>query len=307
MRNFFAKIVLFGGIIWFLAMVADFGLSYAYLHSKSERSLSWNDWLDNSLYYDVIICGSSRATCSFNVEILDSILNVDSYNLGMVGCAMNQQIIKYNRYCQLHGHPKFLIWNIDYWTMEINHYDNFQVFPFFWFDREIVKMYNQYEHYAFLNKWCPLYRYVGYSQFINYSLQGNDRLYKGYAKRNYYWDGDDIAHNVDSVLCVQNSTMILCFRQLLKEEIKLGVQPILVYAPMYYTISECSPDKEVMHMMYKSLVEEFNIPVLDYSEIEMCYDTTYFYNKMHVNYKGADIFTKKLAYDLRKMYFLNQE
>ena len=53
-----------------------------------------------------------------------------------------------------------------------------------------------------------------------------------------------------------------------------------------------------MMTMFQNIADRNNIPFLDYSNDPICYDTSYFYNAMHLNARGADIFTAKLAHDL---------
>ena len=46
------------------------------------------------------------------------------------------------------------------------------------------------------------------------------------------------------------------------------------------------------------------IPILDYTHMSLCEDTSYFYNAMHLNKKGSDIFSDSLANDIKKMGIL---
>ena len=56
-----------------------------------------------------------------------------------------------------------------------------------------------------------------------------------------------------------------------------------------------------MYEMYDTIATRFNIPILDYNDIPLCYDTAYFYNGTHLNRTGAEIFTTKLAQDLESL------
>ena len=69
-------------------------------------------------------------------------------------------------------------------------------------------------------------------------------------------------------------------------------------------------DPSGMHNMFADLAADFDIPYLDYTYYELSYDTTYFYNTMHLNTIGADLFSKKLAQDLDSLGYagvLSQE
>ena len=61
-----------------------------------------------------------------------------------------------------------------------------------------------------------------------------------------------------------------------------------------------------MYEMYDSIAKKRNIPILDYNYDKMCYDTTYFYNAMHLNYKGSVLFSTKLANDLDSLAIIKR-
>ncbi len=53
--------------------------------------------------------------------------------------------------------------------------------------------------------------------------------------------------------------------------------------------------------IYHSFSKKYDIPFLDYSDdTSLTYDTAYFYNAMHLNKKGAELFTLKLANDIKE-------
>ena len=49
----------------------------------------------------------------------------------------------------------------------------------------------------------------------------------------------------------------------------------------------------------KKISNENNILFIDYSRMPEIMDKQYFADKLHLNSKGADIFTKKLAEDIK--------
>ena len=63
-------------------------------------------------------------------------------------------------------------------------------------------------------------------------------------------------------------------------------------------------NEKKMYEMYDTIAQRFNIPILDYNDISMCYDTTYFYNGTHLNKLGAEVFTTKLAHDIDSLGLL---
>lgn len=53
-----------------------------------------------------------------------------------------------------------------------------------------------------------------------------------------------------------------------------------------------------MLALYKGIADRHNCPFLDYTNDPICYDTLNFYNAMHLNAHGANLFSAELAHDL---------
>ena len=101
-----------------------------------------------------------------------------------------------------------------------------------------------------------------------------------------------------------DSIMIVEFKKFLNELTIDGTKVIFVFAPIYHEVLEKCSEREVIYRMYDSIACEFHIPILDYSDIPMCYDTAYFYNATHLNKQGAELFTTKLAHDIDSLGLL---
>ena len=75
-------------------------------------------------------------------------------------------------------------------------------------------------------------------------------------------------------------------------------------APVYHEVRTKMINEHQMYKMYDTIAVRFNIPILDYNDIPLCYDTTYFYNGTHLNRIGAESFTIQLAHDIDSIGFL---
>jgi hypothetical protein len=242
--------------------------------------------------------------------ILDSILDINSFNLGIDGSAINRQIIKYNKYCQLHGCPDYLIQNIDLGTMAITSgYEREQFFSYFFYDRDLLRDYDSYEHFSFAEKYIPGYRYIGYEEVLLEALFHDNTghyfeyLTKGYLGSEDKWDGSALA-KLDSIVCSCDTAAMHLFVDFLSKITTEGTKVIFVYAPVYHVAREKMVNEQQMFDMYDSIATMFNIPILDYNDIPMCYDTAYFYNAIHLNKRGAELFTTQLAHDIDSIGFL---
>lgn len=296
MKKFLIHSVVFAAILWVFAIIADIYVSNNLRHSKEHKYAAWNGIYNDTTYYDLVINGSSRAWVQYDPHILDSILHLNTYNLGIDGSAINRQIIKYHKYCELHGQPKYLLQNIDIFTMARTFgYEREQFFPYFFYDKDLLHKADKYEHFTLLEKYIPYYRYIGID------LHDWDAgLYKGYCGQDKAWDGSMFSQ-MDTVQVSSDSSMLRLFDDFLTEQAHLGTRVILVYSPIYHIVIDKCPDTGKMYTMYDSLAIKHHLSILNYIEMPLCYDTAYFYNATHLNRQGAEIFTTRLAQDLDSM------
>ena len=59
-----------------------------------------------------------------------------------------------------------------------------------------------------------------------------------------------------------------------------------------------------MWKTFQQIADQYNIPILNYQYDSLSYDTNYFYNRLHLNRKGAEKFSRQLANDLKKNGYL---
>ena len=98
MKRFFKLLGVFGVILLLLSVAADYVISSGLRKSNNHLYSVWNDIYDSSIKPDVLIMGSSEAMYGFNTYIIDSLLNCNSYNIGVDGHALEFQLLKYNTY-----------------------------------------------------------------------------------------------------------------------------------------------------------------------------------------------------------------
>lgn len=310
MKKFLYKICIFTILLFVFAFGLDLLLSWRLRTNQNRIYAAWNQIYNDTTNYDLVISGNSRAWVQYNPFILDSILNINCFNLGIDGSAINRQIIKYNKYCELHSSPRYLIQNIDLFTMEPSFgYEREQFFPYFFYDRELINAFDKYEQFTFAEKYLPCYRYLGYDEvplealFRDNKKHYIERLTKGYYGREYVWDASEL-NKMDSITISIDSIAVDLFIEFLEVETSKGVQILLVYSPVYSGVVDKMTNQEEMQQMYSHIAEQFSIPILDYTTMAICNDTNYFYNGTHLNKKGAELFTTQLAHDIDSLGLL---
>jgi hypothetical protein len=90
-KKFLIHIALFTtiiiGVLTALGVVITAGLRKTRIENFSE----WNDIFDSKINADLIVTGSSRAWSNVSPKIIDSTLNLNSYNLGLDGAHFDIQ------------------------------------------------------------------------------------------------------------------------------------------------------------------------------------------------------------------------
>jgi hypothetical protein len=88
------------------------------------------------------------------------------------------------------------------------------------------------------------------------------------------------------------------FEQFIQECRELEIELLMVYTPEHVLGQEYIANREEIFEIFNRLSQENKIPFFDYSNHEICKDTSYFYNASHLNLEGTEIFNAQLADDL---------
>lgn len=259
--------------------------------------------MHGSIDADIVIMGNSRALTQVNPHILDSILEVDSYNLGIDGSSINRQIRKYHLFREYNKKPKLIIQNIDHISMIYYvGYEREQFYPYFW-NKSMRREFVATEPFSIWDKYMPLYRY--YHNLHKHDMVGlitstNHRMSKGYMEKDLLWDGAKF-RKVKSTQFTNHEQTEKMFDEYLAQAKAEGIKVVFMYSPVYIGLTRKVLNPQEMHDKYQEYADKYDIPILDYTYMDICYDTTYFYNAMHVNKKGAEIFSDTLAKDIKRL------
>ena len=115
MKRFLKTIVVLSGILFVLNVVLDIGFSKSLGRSQNVIYLSWHAIIHDTIDADLLVMGSSRAWVQYNPHIMDSMLSINSYNLGLNGSHVKRQIVKYEVYRHYQRKkPSCLLVNFDF-------------------------------------------------------------------------------------------------------------------------------------------------------------------------------------------------
>ena len=306
MKRFLYSVLLFIVPAYILLSIGDYFFSARAQKSNLFHIENWYDLMRGRIDADIVIMGNSRAFVQVDPIILDSILGENTYNLAFDGSSINRQIKKYDIFRVYNRKPKLIIQNIDHITLNyVIGYEREQFFPYFW-NKQIRKEFYTSEPFSLWEKYMPIYRY--YRNLNTHDLKGlltstSRKLTKGYQSKDNQWDGTEF-RKINTVYYRENDKALKMFDDYLSKVKDEGIKVVFVHTPIYIGVTRKLDHPEKMHDVYKKYADKYNIPILDYRYMDICYDTTYFYNAMHLNGTGAAIFSDSLANDIEQLGIL---
>ncbi|MES2702886.1 MAG: hypothetical protein V4649_09620 [Bacteroidota bacterium] len=280
--------------------------------SKMQYYAVWNDIYNGATHADILITGPSRTWMQISPRILDSVLPLNSYNIGIDGWYFPMQYARFRVFMQHNPKPKYVIQNVDL-LLFLDRKDLFlseQFLPYLG-DTIIRNITNDYKgKYSFAEYWFPLFRYnnhinlikEGVRSYFQVGRQSTNKLYKGYAGIDQPWNNvyeEVIKHNPNGITRENDPKVVKLFEEYLEYCKQNGIQLIFVFQPILNEELALEKSAGAITGLIKKYAAEYNIPYLDYSNDAICYDRRYFIDHQHLNREGAELFSRKLAADLK--------
>ncbi len=310
MRRFVFTILLSAVAVLFFNAALDIAISLHLQRADDRRYEGWNDMINGDINADVLFMGSSRARVHFSPMIIDSIAGTNSYNMGVDGYPLYQQIVKYEVYDHYQQKkPSLIVITVGYFgTFGLRTgYEREQYFPHLMipFVRE---QYKRIEPFTFAELYIPLYRYITYKGLYGVLTETpgiyDVGLYKGYKPLDRGWDGTAFNLQKSWHFSYDEFTM-----QKLDEFIAArkseGIEILFCYPPIYTGLTRIVDNLDECYNTYQSLADKYDIRILDYTYSELSADTTYLYNATHLNKNGAELFSRRFAHDLDSLNILH--
>ncbi len=254
--------------------------------------------------FDVLFLGSSRVAMHYNTALFDSLTGCNSFNLSLSGATPRVSLAALKAYLQNSAAPKYILLetdlhnvNFDSDIMEFNNY-----FPFLTntnlleeFSRIDPRMKHFYYN-AFYSWPYTGYKNISTSLHSWLGIKGkiDDRFYKGYVK-NDYENGSclHIAKPYKGGFTAMNAKYleeIIAFCR--QKNIKL----ILVTSPIFAGGKVDLLNKEQIVTVVDDYAHKNRLHHWNLSSTPYCDQRDLFIDHFHMNYKGARLFTSKLAY-----------
>lgn len=271
----------------------------------------WKEIFAGEINSHILIHGSSRARVQYSTYIIDSVLNTDSYNMGIDGSPFDIQYLRFKTYLGKNSPPKIILQNVDLDLLDKN-LVVFQKYQFLPFLNNLDFKEILYKNGVISNSdySLPFLRYYGQPKAIQIGFleyfgikHFKSKSINGFLSVDKKWDGRNfekkkktgINHwKIDPEL----EKLFLCFLAECKSK---NIKVVLVYAPIYYELQKHTLNFTESELYYKNIAKKNGLHFFNYCNDTISFNKKYFYNATHLNSKGAEIFTKKLTKDIKSV------
>jgi hypothetical protein len=260
---------------------------------------------------DIAVFGSSVAWVHFDPSIIESLTGRSCLNFGLDGAVLQQyngllkEFMQYSK-----GRIIILAGTSNEFTNRESIYE-FEKF-YSWLDNE-----NIYESLSAIDfdltwrsRYVPMYSITTFDGDIyEKSLDGflgktytvKNEEHKGFSPKNRPWKSQ--VNKSDFVVEI-NRDVVQQYREVISTANKKNKKVILVLAPIYINGQRQIKNLDEVRKIYKKLAGEKNT-FLDFTKSQICNDRSYFYNNLHLNAIGADLFTQEFSKKLVELGISN--
>ena len=308
MKQFLIKLSITIAMLIAVAYGLDWLITNNLRHSNARMFHTYNAIYNDSLQCDALIMGSSRGQVQYSTRIIDSVTGLNSYNISVDGRCIDAEVTIYNFYRRHCPKPKVIIQNIDWGTLQMsNGYEREQYLPYLRNDNDLYKEIKEREDFSWADYYLPLWRYAGYHETIKEGLglpakmARPTNIDKGFIATDKAWDGA-VFRQIDTLGLAVNPEAVEIFDKYLAQCQAECIHVVMVYAPFYIGATrKMGPAADSMFALYQSFADRYDCQILNYTYDSICHDTLNFYNASHLNRQGAELFSTKLAHDLKEL------
>ncbi len=268
----------------------------------------------DSNYHDILFLGSSKMHTGVNPRIIDSICHTSSYNAGIEGSNLFESYYAFKGYLENHKAPEFVFLSLDLVSFGMKRrFFNFNIYLNYTKNKIINKMLNENGHPTFQYKLFPflilselddytkgnaIKGYAGLSE-----IPSGDFQYKGFLSNS----GRTIIKDTTSSIKPVNTLIIDSLAaDLLRDIISTcktkNIHLVFLYCPEFkFSFQKSYLNCNKVFHFIDSTATVNNITFLRHDSIPICNDPTLFANFGHLNRPGADVYSRILGEEIRKI------
>lgn len=319
MKKFIIKIIGLTIVLVLSALGLDIAVSKGLRKNETKLFSTMTKAYQGKINADLIVNGSSKAFVQVSPQILDSIIGIDSYNLGLDGSPFIPQKALFELYKLNNKKPKVIVQVVSNGTLrslDDGFLNPIKFAPYL--NIPVIKKHMILtSSFDYLDYNIPLFRFSGkpFETITGILSLFNVNLFKEIGNKGYYPNDKYWSENVNKktnisdnqVVDTENISEIKEFTSLDSTSCELfedflsqcklnNILVILVYPPIYSEASNTIKNIDY----YNEVAQEYNAYFLNYArDSSLVFNREYFYNSQHLNTNGARLFTTKLAEDVK--------
>jgi hypothetical protein len=260
--------------------------------------------------YEGIIIGTSHATHSIRPSILDK-SGIRFYNYSLNGSNPEFYFKWYTTFIKnVEIKPKFCLFSIDFFMfdqvlLKRRIEKDSEYFPKKLFFNQLINNKNLNKFDFIINRF-PVIKYRSQIKESLLLLKGNEMFNinnydRGYISCSIPFDKNLFKPELNFQI---DTTQVKYFKLLLKQMLDDNIKIILVMVPEY-GIKVNQYDQMKSMKIIDSIKDQFNLPIINYNtELRsiLNQNITYFADWGHMNHKGAKMFSRKLAKEIKDRF-----
>ncbi len=318
MKHFIVNLLIFLLPLIFFLFGIDSVITEGLKKTGWDEYKEWNEILSGSINADLIINGSSRSLAAISPAILDSTLNLTSYNLALNAHEFYMEYIRFLLYSEFNKSPKIIIQTLDLHSLKksrtLPNPDAFLPYLNYELIETASEFYNN--HFNYFDFYLPGYKYlykykiqfIGFCEYFNLKHFDYGK-YKGFQKMDIPWDGlteKFIAQNPNGREVELDSSAIKLFDSFLQDCKLNSINLILVFIPDFFSYQNLTINRSKIIKLYKQFAQKYDLVFLDYSKDSISFNKAFFQNSKHLNKIGSEVFSRKLSKDIRNILMLDE-
>ena len=263
---------------------------------------------------DVVFLGSSRTLRHINPRIIDSIDGVNSYNLGSEGEKMAEIRMMLGMMLERGWMPRLLVINVDYYSMEVSKpvFSFVELLTYAERDPVVYKSMAEVQD-VYACRWkYPFYRLQRLTNINDgFKVLGlfysRDALKRKMGERETKGPGLPAYKGFEPVSEPYAETYMNPFKEVLEQKgldllqdvidtcKERGIKIVLVTAPMYKDYKQVFLNCHEILARVGQLAARDHVPYYNMLDDSLSQHKEYFFNFVHLNERGADLYSIKLA------------
>ena len=292
MKKLLINIVLFFVFVAIVDCLFGFAVDDMFSKAKDGEKAKLY-YLVNEMNEDVVIMGSSRAYRHYNPKILEDSLSMRVYN---AGCSSMGIICNYGFYkAMVKNHkPKLIVYELYKTDFEKDDYtvylDNLRTFRKDKDIKEYVAGFDENDKYKMLSSlYCYNTKWV---YIVQENIRPSAKLDRGYQPYKGVIKSEPSNEHHDDLI-VDNLKIDLLKNYIIECK-KDGIELVFIISPLYN--GKCSWLDQA-----KLIADEYDVSLFDYSsDNSFVYKKELFADQVHLNEDGANLFTQRVAVELKR-------